>query len=73
MNKKALIFIALCALGLCIGETHAINTTSLAPFNTNKWEIAYPPQGYEEMNPGVYTYSVCSGKQIKTGKLVIVR
>ncbi len=31
MNKKALIIIALCALGLCIGETHAINTTSLAP------------------------------------------
>ena len=25
------------------------------------------------LNPGVYTYSVCSGKQIKTGKLVIVR
>jgi hypothetical protein len=22
MNKKALIIIALCALGLCIGETH---------------------------------------------------
>ncbi len=31
MNKKALIIIALCALGLCIGETHAINTISLAP------------------------------------------
>ena len=59
MNKKALIFIALCALGLCIGETHAINTTSLAPFNTNKWEIAYPPQGYEEINlQGTLMYGI---------------
>ncbi len=48
MNKKALIIIALCALGLCIGETHAINTTSLAPINT--WEIADPPQGYEKIH-----------------------
>jgi len=59
MNKKALIFIALCALGLCIGETHAINTTSLALFNTNKWEIAYPPQGYEEINlQGTLMYGI---------------
>ncbi len=57
MNKKALIIIALCALGLCIGETHAINTTSLAPINT--WEIADPPQGYEEINlQGTLMYGI---------------
>ena len=48
MNKKTLIIIALCALGLCIGKTHAINTASLAPID--KWEIADPPQGYEIIN-----------------------
>ena len=57
MNKKALIIIALCAIGLCIGETHAINTTSLAPIN--KWEIADPPQGYEKINlQGTLMYGI---------------
>jgi len=59
MNKKALIFIALCALGLCIGETHAINTISLAPITFTKWEIADPPQGYEKINlQGTLMYGI---------------
>ena len=57
MNKKTLIIIALCALGLCIGETHAINTVFLTPID--KWEIANPPQGYEEINQqGTLMYGI---------------
>lgn len=57
MNKKALITIALFALGLCIGETHATNMTSLA--HINKWEIADPPQGYEKINlQGTLMYGI---------------
>lgn len=33
MNKKALIIIALCALGLCIGETHAMRACNSITIN----------------------------------------
>ncbi len=57
MNKKTLIIIALCALGLCIGKTHAINTASLATIN--KMDIADPPQGYEKIIlHGTLMYSI---------------
>lgn len=49
MNKKTLIIVGLCALGLCFGEAQAVNKTS-TPNEINKWEIADPPQGYEKIN-----------------------
>lgn len=47
MMKKVLIFIWLCALGLCTWQAQAANTK---PQPINNWEIADPPQGYEVIN-----------------------
>lgn len=44
--KKALIFIGLCALCLCIWEAQAVNSVSTP---INKLEIADPPQGFEKI------------------------
>ena len=49
MNKKTLIIVGLCALGLCFGEAQAVNKPP-TPIIINKWEIADPPQGYEVIN-----------------------
>ena len=46
MKKKALIFIGLCALGLCIWEAQAVNSVSTP---VNKLEIADPPQGFDKI------------------------
>ena len=48
MNKKTLIIVALCALGLCFGEAQAVNKAP-TPITINNWEIADPPQGFEEI------------------------
>ncbi len=49
MNRKTLIIIGLCALGLCFGEVQAVDKAP-TPVKINKWEIADPPQGYEWIN-----------------------
>lgn len=49
MNKKTLIIIGLCALGMCFGDVQAVNKAP-TPIEINKWEIADPPQGYEKIN-----------------------
>lgn len=47
MQKKALIFVGLCAIGLCAWQAQAANTFS-APINT--WEITDPPTGYTKID-----------------------
>lgn len=47
MKKKALIFIGLCALGLCTWEVQAVNNKE--PIPINKGEITDPPQGFEKI------------------------
>ncbi len=45
MKTKTLLFVGLCAIGLCSWEAQAVNTK---PIPINKTEIADPPQGYEK-------------------------
>jgi hypothetical protein len=46
MKTKTLLFVGLCAIGLCSWEAQAVNTK---PIPINKTEIADPPQGYEKI------------------------
>lgn len=58
MNKKTLIIIGLCALGMCFGDVQAVNKAP-TPIEINKWEIADPPQGYEKINlQGTLMYGI---------------
>ena len=57
MKTKTLLFVGLCAIGLCSWEAQAVNTK---PIPINKTEIADPPQGYEKIDLlGSLMYGIC--------------